>query len=214
MAGNNRKTHIIRYTIIAVIVVTSLIVSFASPKFAFDVIAKEGIKIENAFGTHTLNIIDNRTMKLYESVFVDTGAYAAVWHLIVPTKNEQNKSFSDKIMRGILFWFQDRINLCFILLFLLIHRLQLILMLTPSASFILIASVMTGCLIRKIKQGNFAFASPTVHRYAIGALVIFLSTLPFLLLIPIPMSPHIYTFTFIVVSILIQAMIANIAKRI
>lgn len=214
MMAGNKKTHIIRYTIIAVIVITTLIVSFASPKFAFDVIAKEGVKIENAFGTKTLNIIDNRTMQMYESVFIDTGAYAAVWHLIVPTRNEQKKSFSDKIMRGILFWFQDRVNLCFILFFLLIHRLQLILMLTPSASFILLASVMTGFLIRKIKQGNFAFASPTVHRYAIGALVIFLSTLPFLLLVPIALSPHIFTFTFIVVSVLIQAMIANIAKRI
>ena len=210
----DHKTNLIKYTIIAVCVVLVAIIGFSTPKFAFNVMAREGVKIENAFGTHTLNLLDSRTMKLYDGLLIESGAYTAVWHLVVPTKSEQKQSFSDKIMRGVLFWAQDRINLAFILLFLLLHRIELILLLIPSASFILVASVLTGFFVRKIKQGNFAFASPTVHRYAIGTLTIFLTTLPFLLLVPIALSPHIYTFTFIVVSILIQAIIANVAKRI
>ena len=64
----DHKTNLIKYTIIAVCVVLVAIIGFSTPKFAFNVIAREGVKIENAFGTHTLNLLDSRTMKLYDGL--------------------------------------------------------------------------------------------------------------------------------------------------
>lgn len=208
------KSGIIKYTIFVVSMSLGILIFLGTPSYVFNVIAKEGIKIENAFGAKTLNFIDKKTREQYEAAFIDSGIYATAWHWVIPTKQEQKPTVADKVLTGILLWGQDRINLIFILLFLLIHRLELILMLIPSASFILGASALTGVYIRKIKQGNFAFASPTVHRYSIGVLTIFFSTLPFILLIPVVISPFIFAFSFIVISFLIQITIANIAKRV
>ncbi len=213
MTGD-KKTHLIKYTIYFVCTALLLTISFSTPDYVINVMAKEGVKIENNFGAHTLKLVDARSLRTYDETFIQSGAYAAVFHLIIPTRTEQKLGYSEKISKGILLWVQDRVNLLFILLFLLVHRFHLILMLAPSASFILFASMMTGVYIRKIKQGNFAFASPTVHRYAIGILTVFLTVLPFVLLLPVAISPSFYSIAFICISIMIQAIISNVAKRI
>ena len=211
---NTDKKSLIRYTIIIVCTILVGLILLAKTDFVVNVIAKEGVKIEQTFGKQTLDLIDRRTLKAYNAVFIDSDIYATIYHIVLPTRYEEAKSFQERLSKGILLWAQDRVKLIFMLLFLLMQRLQFLIMLAPSASFILIASVLSGMYIRKIKQGNFAFASPTAHRYAIGTLTIFLSTAPFTLMLPIAITPYFYPMVFIVVSIMIQAIIANIAKRI
>lgn len=213
MAKEGRR-GIIKYTVIVVSVILACLIIFGKPFGIINTIAEEGIKIEDTFGKKTLNMLDRNTLKFYDEYVIQSGLYATIWHTIIPTKKEQQLDVKDKIVKGVQLWAQDRINIIFILMFLLIQRAQLILLLSPSATFILIASVLTGFFIRKIKQGNFAFASPTAHRYAIGSLTIFLSTLPFTLMIPITIHPLVFPIAFIVISILIQLIIANLSKRI
>lgn len=155
---NTDKKSLIRYTIVIVCTILIGLVLLAKTDFVVNVIAKEGVKIEQAFGKKTLDLIDRRTLKAYNAVFIDSDIYATIYHIVLPTRYEEAKSVQERISKGILLWAQDRVKLIFILLFLLMQRLQFLIMLAPSASFILIASVLSGMYIRKIKQGNFAFA--------------------------------------------------------
>ena len=69
--------------------------------------------------------------------------------------------------------------------------------------------------LRHIKQGNFAFASPTVHRLSLRIILVMLTLLPIflMLMLPLPLSPYIYPIMYSITAFMIQAIIANVAKR-
>ena len=82
-------------------------------------------------------------------------------------------------------------------------------------SFVLLAGACyTGLTLRRIKQGNFAYASPTVHRMALRIILFMITLLPLFLMLPMPVSPYVYPALYAFTAFLIQAILANIAKRI
>lgn len=204
----------IKYSVMTMIVIVLAVISFASPKYVIHVIATEGVAVEDALGRNTLNRVDHDASSAYNTVFIQSKLYASAYHTFIPTANEFKKTDGIRAFNGILRWMGDRIDMLFVVLFLMFERLSLMMLWLPSTAVILIASAVTGFYLRTIKQGNFAFASPTAHRLSIRILIIAASLTPFFLCLPIPVSPYVYPVCFLIAAFMVQGIIANIAKRI
>ena len=192
-----------------------LLVFFSNPSSVSRVIAAEGVKIENAMGSKTLKELDRKTSITFNDLFIQSGVYAGAWHSVIPTEDEKKASGTMKDMgRGIFNYVDSRMTTCMFLFFLLISRIELLILWLPSSAIIFISSIISGYYLRKMKQGSFAFASPSAHRFALKIILVLITFMPMFLLAPVALTPYFYPVLNIFVAFLMQAIIANIAKRI
>ena len=191
-----------------------LLAAFSSPSYILKVMATEGVNVEDALGSDALQRIDADASTLFNALFIDSGVYSGIWHTFIPTPDERNASEGIELMASGLFaWVDDRLTACMILLFQVIERLELMLMWLPFSFVLTFGACYTGLTLRHIKQGNFAFASPTVHRVSLRVILVMLTLLPIFLMLPFPISPYIYPVLYTAVAFMLQAILANIAKR-
>ncbi len=210
-SGIDQFVHLVILGMIAALLLT---VVLARPEHIIGVLAEEGTSVEDVLGPAAVRHADRMASGAYNAAFIKSGVYASVARLVVPTKAEVHANRMFKGLEGIIIWARDRINVLFILLFLLFERIALIVLWLPSTGLIAAAATITGFYLRKIKQGNFAFSSPTLHRYGIGMLTFTMMLTPFLMMLPVPMPPLVFPVSLIVASFMIMIIIANIAKRI
>lgn len=192
-----------------------LLVTFASPEMVTRVMAREGVSIENSLGTSTLRELDKRTSESFDSLVISSGLYADMWHTLIPTEDE--KRASGKLQntgKGLFKWMEDRLNVCMFLFFQFLERLHLMGLWFPSSVLVFLASLYSGFTLRRIKQGSFAFSSPTAHRSGIRAILIIVTLLPLYFLFPSPITPYLYPCLNILWAFMLMTIIANIAKRI
>lgn len=207
--------RIVRWTAIGMIAALILTIVLARPQQIIGVLAEEGAQVEEALGKAALDKTDRMASSAYYRMLIRSGIYASCYHLLIPTRAQQaNDPVNWGRANGILIWARDRVNVLFILLFLLFERAALLLMWLPSTGFIAGAAALTGWYMRKIKQGNFAFASPTLHRYGIGILAITAMLSPLMMMLPWPMPPLAFPIALLVAAFMIMLIIANVAKRI
>ena len=200
---------------IILILELALLTVFSSADYVLRVMAVEGVNIEDTLGTETLREIDRGASESFNALFVDSGAYAGVWHTFIPTPDERNASEGiENLASGLFAWMDDRLTVIMVLAFQVLERLQLMKMWLPFSFVLLAGACYTGLTLRRIKQGNFAYASPTVHRMALRIIIFMLTLLPLFLMLPMPVSPYVYPALYAVTAFLIQAILANIAKRI
>ena len=203
-----------KYCSIIFILEIVLLTVFSSPSYILKVMAIEGVNIEDALGSETIRLIDAKASAMFTTLFVDSGAYAGIWHMFIPTPDEQTASVGLETMASGLFdWVDDRLTATMVLIFQLLERLQLMGMWLPFSFIVLIGATFTGLTLRKIKQGNFAFASPTMHRMSLKIIMIMITLLPLFLMLPFPLSPYIYPVMYTLVAFMVMAILANIAKR-
>ncbi|MBE6423084.1 DUF4400 domain-containing protein [Succinivibrio dextrinosolvens] len=192
-----------------------LLVTFMTPEAVTRVMAMEGVKIENTLGTETLRELDKRTSESFNSLVIESGAYADMWHTLIPTEDEKAKSGRLKDTgKGLFRWIEDRLNVCMFLFFQFLERFHLMGLWFPSSVLIFMASVYSGLILRKIKQGSFAFSSPTAHRSGIRTILIMVTLLPLYFMFPSPITPYLYPVLNIIWAFMLMTIIANIAKRI
>ncbi len=207
--------RIVRWTAIGMIAALLLTVLLARPSQIIGVLAEEGVAVEEALGRPALDKVDRMASSAYYRSLIRTGIYASAYHLLIPTKAQQaNDPLNLGKTRGLLVWARDRVNVLFILLFLLYERFSLLLLWLPSTAFIAGAAAVTGWYMRKVKQGNFAFASPTLHRYGIGILTVAAMLAPLMMMLPWPVPPLAFPVALLVAAFMIMLIIANVAKRI
>ncbi len=210
-----QKNHLFRNCALIFVFELFALVLFLSPEHVATTMAKEGVKIENTLGTDTLRELDIRTSMSFNSLFLESGVYAAIWHTLIPTEDEKEKSGAFKNTgKGLFKWVEDKLTVCMFLMFQLLQRVHLMGMWLPSAFLVLAASIYSGINLRRIKQGNFAFASPTAHRSAIRGIIIMVTLLPLYFFLPMSVSPYLYPLLYLLWSFMIMGIIANIAKRI
>lgn len=204
----------LKYCTLVFILEVLLLAVFSSPNYILKVMAIEGVSIEDALGPETLRRIDADASEAFSSLFVDSGVYAGVWYTFVPTPDERTASEGIETMASGLFsWVDDRLTTCMILLFQVVERLELMKLWLPFSFFVVLGACYTGMTLRHIKQGNFAFASPSVHRLSLRIILVMLTLLPIFLMLPLPLSPYIYPIMYSITAFMIQAIIANVAKR-
>ena len=192
-----------------------LLIVFSTPEYISRVMAVEGVKIENALGGTTLARVDAQSSVIFNTVYIDSKVYPSIWHMFIPTEDEKmHEEGLEDLASGLFNYVEDRITVLSYLLFQLIHRLTLLFYWLPSCIIITALSFYSGLMLRKIKKGNFAFASPSMHRMSIKLILIFLTLLPLFLMCPIPLSPYMYPIMYICISFMIMAIVANIAKRV
>ena len=142
-------------------------------------------------------------------------AFAGIWHTFIPTEDE-SRAVNDgleNMARPLFRWVDDRLTAVMTLIFQLLERLYLMGMWLPFSFIIIAGASYSGWTLRHIKQGNFAFASPSIHRIAVRAILLMLVFLPLFLMLPFALSPYIYPFMFTVIAFMIMAILANVAKR-
>ncbi len=192
-----------------------LLVTFISPEMVTRVMAMEGVSIENSLGTSTLRELDKRSSESFDSLVISSGLYADMWHTLIPTEDE--KKASGKLQntgKGLFKWMEDRLNVCMFLFFQFLERLHLMGLWFPSSVLVFLASLYSGFTLRRIKQGSFAFSSPTAHRSGIRAILIIVTLLPLYFLFPAPITPYLYPCLNLLWAFMLMTIIANIAKRI
>ncbi|SFS32494.1 protein of unknown function [Succinivibrio dextrinosolvens] len=210
-----QKNHLFRNCALIFVFELLFLVLFLSPEHVATTMAKEGVKIETTLGTDTLRELDKRTSQSFSSLFLESGLYAGVWHTLIPTEDEKEKSGAFKNTgKGLFKWAEDKLTVCMFLMFQLLFRVHLMGMWLPSALLVLTASVYSGINLRRIKQGNFAFSSPTAHRSAIRGIIVMVTLLPLYFFLPMSVSPYLYPVLYLIWAFMIMGIIANIAKRI
>ena len=192
-----------------------LLLTFSTAERISLVMAKEGVKIEDNLGVETLKKVDGISSKIFNTIFIDSGAYAGIWHTFIPTEQEKEDSEGlENLGSGLFNFMDDKLLVVGFLLFQTIHRLTLFGLWMPSFIILIALSFYTGLIFRKIKQGNFSFASPTMHRMCIKLILIIFTILPLLLMFPFPLSPYLYSYLYLAIAFMIMVIVANIAKRV
>lgn len=215
MAGKNGGGSWYRYCTIFFFLEILFLIAFSSPRYISKVIAYEGIKIEDSLGTNTLRELDKRTSQWFNTSLIESGAYAEIWHMLIPNEYERKKSSSlNNLGNGLFRWVDDRLTVCMFLIFQFFERLHLMLMWLPSSALVFAAAGYTGLELRRIKQGDFAYASPVRHRTAAKVITGAIAVLPLYFLMPFAISPYIYPIVNCTAAFLIMVIISNIAKRI
>lgn len=201
--------------LIIFILETPLLVFLMTPERVTRVMAMEGVKIENSLGTSTMRELDKRASESFNSMFIESGLYADLWHTLIPTEDEKKNSGALKNTGGGLFrWIDDRLTVCMFLFFQILERFHLMALWFPSCTLIFIASIYSGLALRRIKQGSFAFSSPTAHRTGMRAILIMLACLPLYFMFPTPITPYLYPLLNLLWAYMLMLIISNIAKRI
>ena len=191
------------------------LVLFMTPERVTRVMAVEGIKIQSSLGVKTLRELDKRTSESFNAIMIDSGLYADMWHTLIPTEDEKKASGSLRNTGSGLFrWIEDRLNVCMFLFFQFLERLHLMGLWFPSSCLVFLASIFSGLLLRRIKQGSFAFSSPTAHRSGIRVILVMVTLLPLYFMFPTPITPFLYPCLNILWALMLMTIIANIAKRI
>ena len=78
--------------LIIFILETLLLVFLMTPERVTRVMAMEGVKIENSLGTSTMRELDKRASESFNSMFIESGLYADLWHTLIPTEDEKKNS--------------------------------------------------------------------------------------------------------------------------
>lgn len=192
-----------------------LLLIFSTAERISHVMAQEGVTIEDSLGVDTLRKVDGISSEVFNTIFIDNGVYAGIWHTFIPTEQEKEDSEGlENLGAGLFKFLDDKLTVIGFLLFQTIHRITLFCLWLPSFLILIALSFYTGLIFRKIKQGNFSFASPTMHRMCIKLILIIFTILPLLLMFPLPLSPYLYSYLYIAIAFMIMVIVANIAKRV
>lgn len=204
----------LRFTAIVFALEIILLTLFSSPSYILNVMAREGVAAEDVLGTEALRQVDARASGIFADLLIDSGVYAGIWHTFVPTADERRSSEGLENLAAPLFhWVDDRLTAVMTLAFQLTERLCMMGLWMPFSLIIFAGALFSGLTLRRIKQGTFAFASPSVHRISIRIILVSLIFMPLFLMLPLPLSPYLYPVLFTVCAFMIMGIAANIAKR-
>lgn len=196
---------------IQIVVVLSLIPGDLPRK----AVIKELEMVHHSLGAETQVWVSDHAERWYQEYMLDSGVYESVYYHLIPTEAEKAKSRGMENMGEFWFnWLEGRLKVIALMIYHFMVRFAILMIWSPYMLLLLIPALYGGVMDRKIKQSNFDYSSPIIHRYAVRftGWIILLSIL--LMLAPIAIPPLYMAFTMMLLSILIGMAIGNTQKRI
>jgi len=152
----------------------------------------------------------------FDRLFVRTGIQDSVWHYFIPTEAERQGSMGfEDVGRDNLFPFMaERLHVLWDSVYQMLRRFLLIVAWWPYLLATAIPFSIDGMVKRKIKQSNFAYSSPLVHRYSLYAILGLIYILLLSLTLPFPIPPQAIPLVLAGWACAMNVHLANTQKRV
>lgn len=178
-------------------------------------IERESVLVEQNLGADARGWIEDKASRWFRSSIVDSGFYAELHHMLIPTEEERARSRGLEGMgRG---WFQiveSRIDALMNVIYQFYARMALLTAWVPYMLILFLPAIYDGLMTWRIKRTNFDYASPIVHRYSVRGTVLLLSLLFIAFFAPIALNPVIIPVTMMACCVLIGLAFGNLQKRV
>ena len=171
--------------------------------------------IEESLGIQSKDWVTEKANDWYQSTIIDSGVYTGTYQILIPSENERIRSRGMENMGTA--WFQlvsNRIEATFRVVYQFLMRLALLVTWAPYMLILLVPAIFDGMMTRSIKQTNFDYASPIVHRYSVRGSIILLFGLIITFFAPMALNPIIIPVVLMITSVLCGTAWANLQKRI
>lgn len=171
--------------------------------------------IEDSLGIQSKDWVTEKANDWYQSTIIDSGVYTAAYQILIPSENERVRSRGMENMGTA--WFQlvsNRIEATFRVVYQFYMRLALLVTWAPYMLILLVPAIFDGMMTRSIKQTNFDYASPIVHRYSVRGSIFLLFGLIMTFFAPLALNPIIIPVVLMITSVLCGTAWANLQKRI
>ncbi len=108
---------------------------------------------------------------------------------------------------------EDRLNGLFATIYHLLIRVSLFVVWSPYMALIFAPALFDGWMMRSVKQTNFQYASPVVHRYGVRGVAFVVFAMVFAFTLPIALDPRIIPVALILVAICLGLIVSNMQKK-
>lgn len=167
------------------------------------------------YGEEAMVVANRLASQYYTELILESQLKFELIHFLIPTELEKLNSRGMSNLGNVWFeWLQSRLEAGFSAVENLFHRIVLLTYWWALLGLILVSVLLDGYLKLKIRQSDFSYSSPTVHRYAFktACCLFFISLL--CLILPIVIAPWFIPLLNIVACMLIGSVIANRQKQI
>lgn len=179
------------------------------------VILKEAQYVKTSLGQDTVTWIHDHAQSWYKTVMLDSGFYEAVRHHMLPTEEEKAKSLGMRTAWDPWFhWLDGRIEAFGKLVYQFFARLALAWIWLPYMAILFVPAIYDGFNTRRIKQTNFDYASPIIHRYSVRAATTLMVGTTIAFFAPIAIDPIVIPVVLMTVCTLIGLSVGNMQKRV
>jgi hypothetical protein len=152
----------------------------------------------------------------FDKLFARTGIQDSVWHYFIPTEAERQGSMGfEDVGRDNLFPFMaGRLQVLWDSVYQMLRRFLLIIAWWPYLLAAVLPFAVDGMVQRKIKQSNFAYSSPLVHRYSLYAILGLIYILLLSLTLPFPIPPQAIPIAWTVIALGMNVYLTHTQKRV
>lgn len=208
----NKPLSLILWILIIEIVVG---IVFLSNNWIENLSHKEEILVESTLGVNTNNYAKNKAEAWHKSAIIDSGLYAELEYMLIPTEKEaRNSRGLEKMGKGWFKWWGERIDSFSSYVYQVMYRTALLSVWLPYVLILFVPAIFDGVMSRKIKSTNFDYASPVLHRYGLRGSGFLLVGLGVSMFLPFSLNPMIVPIVFMTVCVLIGLSFGNMQKRI
>lgn len=184
-------------------------------EFTQQAIDKESNYIERSLGSDSRKWITTTADEWYDRWMIQSGAYEAIHHHMIPTEKERERSRGlQQAGKGWFGWIEGRIEALGKVVYQMCMRLALVMLWAPYMLLLLIPAVYDGTMSRMISRTNFNYTSPVLHRYSVRGLMFVFGTMITLMLLPIAVDPVIIPVALMFACVLTGVAVGNLQKRI
>lgn len=178
-------------------------------------IEKESELVESSLGSEQRYWIKEQAESLYQSVLIDSGFYAAMHYMLIPTDEQRRNSHGMEKMGELWFkWVKGRIDALAIVVYQFMIRLALLMSWAPYMLILLLPAIYDGMMTWRIKKTNFDYASPVIHRYGVRLIAYLMLGLGIAFFAPIALNPIIIPIVMMICCVLMGITIGNLQKRV
>lgn len=198
--------------LVEILFVTALV----SDEWLRSVQRSEDAMIVSYLGATKDREIRRETQDWFDRLFVRTGIQDSVWHYFIPTETERQGSMGfEDVGRDNLFPFMaERLRVLWDSVYQMLRRFLLIIAWWPYLLAAVLPFSIDGMVQRRIKQSNFAYSSPLVHRYSLYAILGMIYILLLSLTLPFPIPPQVIPLALTVCAVAMNVHLANTQKRV
>jgi len=179
------------------------------------VIEREAAQVRATMGTDTFVWMHDTAQEWVQSSIMDSGVYQTVYDYLIPTEEQKARGAGMQgFGEGWFAWVHTRLEALVQVIFQFYTRCALLLLWLPYTLILLFPAVFDGFVTRKIKQTNFDYASPFVHRYGLKGLGVLLLGLFIVFFAPVPVPPLLIPVVMMTCCVLAGIVIGNLQKKV
>jgi len=178
-------------------------------------IEREAVLVQAMMGLDTYHWMHSTAQAWVQSSLMDSGVYQTVYDHLIPTAEQKARGVGMQgFGEGWFAWVHTRLDALVRVILLFYARCALLMLWLPYALILLVPALFDGFVTRKIKQTNFDYASPIVHRYGIRGLSVLVLGLFVVFFAPVPVPPLLIPVVMMACCVLVGVVIGNLQKKV